>query len=132
MMMHIPGVSPGRTEGIMQPVDIFPTVCELLSISPPQTVEGSSVLDLASGKTDTHRSAAVTSGFPIGGNTAVTDGRWVLHIPGPEADRLLFDLENDPGEQNNILTREPDQAERLMQAAQDELGPYAGDEGIPL
>ncbi len=121
MMIHLPGTEAGRTDALMQPVDLFPTICDACSIEKPDTLEGKSLIPVLSGETKQHRETVITSPYSIGNSSAITDGRWVLHVMKDGEENLLFDLENDPNEENNIIADNKDEAERLKKSITAEL-----------
>jgi arylsulfatase A-like enzyme len=96
--------------------DIFPTLCELLDIDRPETLEGRSLTGVIAG----HEAQVRESTFhvydhiekpkdtslrvPPGIQRAVNDGRWKLHqyeVNGKTTVRL-FDLRNDPYEIHDL------------------------------
>ncbi len=113
MMIHLPGTTPSRTRAIVQPVDLFPTVCEFLDVRIPDTVEGESVLPVLDGRTEMHREVAVTMPFARDGYFAATDGAWSCHRFGRTEGELLFDIQADPSESRNQVHDRPAEDERL-------------------
>jgi len=91
-----------RLENIVQPVDLFPTILEAVGLDVPDDIHGRSWLGAleADGEGDS-RDAALFGWHDQWCN--VTDGRYVLHRPlGDDDETMLFDLEKDPGEENNL------------------------------
>ncbi len=97
-------------------VDILPTICELYGLEIPSGVQGRSLTGLIRGKTEKdERSFYVESLFgkeemnwaPL---TGLISGRYkYISLPIPE----LYDLENDPGEKNNLLPKDSDIAKTM-------------------
>lgn len=75
------------------------------------TMHGSSLLPLMRGDQQSSRDTIVT-GYHNGKVRCVRDERWSL-IHRPEAEDELYDLQNDPREQNNVIEQESTEAERL-------------------
>jgi len=98
-----PGVPEhGRSDALVYLLDIYPTLCELLGIEAPASVEGCSLIPTMGDDSEQVRDTlylAYTS-FQRG----VSDGRHKLieyHVNGKRRTQL-FDLENDPWELNNL------------------------------
>ena len=97
-----PGVPEhGRSAALVYLLDIYPTLCDLLGIEPPASVEGRSLVPAMHDDTEQIRDTLYLAytGFQRG----VSDGRHKLieyHVNGKRRTQL-FDLENDPWELDN-------------------------------
>jgi choline-sulfatase len=114
-------------------LDVAPTLLDLLGIAIPASFEGRSLLPLmADGSEPTDRVSFAALGVPLFPDSSVqasvTDGAWTYArnatppdgkpeayearavAPGAE---LLFDRRVDPGEDVNLVQREPAEAERM-------------------
>lgn len=105
MFVRLPGEAPAQV--VDQPmglVDVAPTVLEVLGEEIPEDMSGRSVLPVLRGD---HQGAPreAVSGFMDGWRTIVT-GRYKL-IHRTAARVMLFDLEADPREQNDIAAAHP-------------------------
>jgi len=137
---------PGKsTSAMVQPCDLFPTVVELAGLKAPQGIQGTSYADVITGSNDSHRDLVI-SGRNLNDNwgtvpATISDGTWSLiywpnkdlaykHKPprqetypctGMSERRVdeLFYLPDDPGQQNNVLDANLDEAKRLHQALLD-------------
>jgi arylsulfatase A-like enzyme len=148
LMIRAPDQQKGgeRTAALVQPVDVFPTLCELAGLDVPDALAGSSFAPVVRGAADRHRDIAV-SGRNLNDNwgtvpATVTDGRWSLQYwpnkdlayKGPKKVRQetypctgmperrideLFDLTVDPDQAHNVLAEHPDEAQRLHRALLD-------------
>lgn len=102
-----PGVARGRASAFAYGTDIFPTLCELLDISAPKSIDGQSLARIIAGKKTKVRDAAYNA-FWHKSNTqeAVQDHRWKL-IQYKIYDKPiteLFDMQNDPHETTNLAS----------------------------
>lgn len=121
LILSGPGLPPGRrVEALSMSYDLFPTLCALTGTPVPATVEGRSLLPLATGaQAVLHESAWAMYRYL---QRMVTDGRWKLiryyRSERGGTDRLqLFDLQDDPWEMRD-LSAEAVQAPRLRALAE--------------
>jgi arylsulfatase A-like enzyme len=117
----------------VQPIDVFPTIFEMLGIAIPKTYQGKSLLPLIKGEKKKIRDYAFAEGTPGGSTASVDDSRimrcvrterWKLikyenFSPAPYYE--LYDLKKDPYEKKNIIDEEPDIARDLKSALEDWL-----------
>lgn len=90
--------------------DLFPTICELAAITPPDNLAGSSLKPLW---TDPDARIRDSVFLPFTGlMRSVRDDRWKLIVYPPINYRQLFDLKNDPHEMKN-LADDPAQKDRI-------------------
>jgi len=77
-ILWLPGGQAGRTDAVIQPPDIMPTILEVAGVEAPATVHGCSFLDVALGRAAAHRDRAFS--FPYAGSAnalaTVTEGPW--------------------------------------------------------
>lgn len=117
MLIRFPGYA--RRQDIAQPVrsiDLFPTLFDAMGLTGPAGVNGESLLPALRGK---------PQGLPL---FAETDYRLFVHLrmmrKGPhklildlqDGERELYNLETDPGEQDDISSAEPRMTYELEQA----------------
>lgn len=92
-----------RIDGLVEMVDILPTLCELAGISPPAAMQGRSYAQsLLSGAPITPRSDVYGTG--LGGKIMLrTPERKYLRYHGDRRNpEVLYDLVQDPGEFRNV------------------------------
>ncbi|MEC8425260.1 MAG: sulfatase [Myxococcota bacterium] len=131
LMVRIPGLPAGSTNGLVGHVDILPTLLALVGAMEPADIDGVSMVPLATGTSDEIRKMTLIEGgvtlqqgpTPRG---AVIAPPWALlrqdrgcggsaapRKPGEPAE-CLFNLEEDPGQTRNVILQHPDVRERLV------------------
>jgi arylsulfatase A-like enzyme/Flp pilus assembly protein TadD len=104
LIMDIPGKKPGSIKEPVGHVDIFPTVCDVLGIERPRSLQGESLLPLIDGKSRSKKPIYFESMYPYySRGWAPIRGLMVgqekfIDSPIPE----LFDLEQDFRELKNL------------------------------
>jgi arylsulfatase A-like enzyme len=109
--------------------DLFPTVLALVGIEPPPThaVDGARLDTLLAGRRDSHRDETFLMHYPHAPHrtdyfTCYRQGRWKViyhYFPSEVSDNShyqLFDLAQDPFEQQNLATTQPAELRRMMQS----------------
>jgi arylsulfatase A-like enzyme len=148
LVIHYPGMEPGRRQALVQPPDFFPTIMDIEG-HPFEGVHGLSFKDVILGNKDQHREFAASfpylrgSGIPISfvkdGWSAVfvskalpspiidkaVDGLEKTLEPWEEARDMLFDLKSDPWQEHDVAADHPDE----MAAFKEELIAFLGDLG---
>ncbi len=132
LLLRLPGVKGARVRGLVQLVDLLPTLSELLEVAAPRRMQGTSLLPLI-------KEGRAVNGFAYAGaryntyvpepeqaydiesvNEFIRDGSWkLLHEVTfseekgkPGVDRAaetfeLYDLKNDPDETSNVVAKYP-------------------------
>jgi arylsulfatase A-like enzyme/Tfp pilus assembly protein PilF len=109
LIVSAPGLKAARIKDAVSHIDIFPTVCDLLGVEKPASLQGESLLPFLRGRTRKARpvyfealEAYLNRGWaPVRG--VIENGKKFIDSPIPE----LYDLEADFDESHN-LAREPD------------------------
>ena len=108
-----PGKFTGKpTDAIVETIDIFPTICDLVGLAPPANLPGTSLMPHLRDPGAPGHSAISYKG----GAETIRTGRYRLirHSKGGKATHLeLYDHEKDPGEIENIAGAMPDLARDL-------------------
>ncbi len=107
-----------RSENVVSLLDIVPTILDLIGMSGDEGVEGVSLLDRAASGSD--RPVFMTldlTGYGVR-NTAdavLFGDRKLIERSNPQQQVLLFDLGADPRERSDLLVRNPNAADDLLQ-----------------
>jgi arylsulfatase A-like enzyme len=128
LLVHVPGVRPGRYGGLVSAVDVMPTVLEVLDQPVPEWVEGRSLLP-AMRDADLPGRPYVVSTIPFANPddevssvdnvsrklraplvTTVTSAEWAfLYTPEPGRSEL-YHMPSDPDQAVNVVGKHPDVA----------------------
>jgi len=91
-----------RSDALAYLYDVYPTLCDLVGIEPPKSVEGLSLAPIIRGEKDSVRQEVFGAYLDV--QRMVRTERWKL-IYYPYLQRLqLFDLKNDPQEMQDLMT----------------------------
>ena len=122
-------IKPGTTSNhICASWDVMPTACELAGIESPKT-DGISFLPELLGKKQQAHEYLYWEYPEAGGQKAIRMGKWkglILNIRKEgEGKMMLFNLEEDPREQNDVAAQHPDiiktMREKMNEAHEDPL-----------
>jgi arylsulfatase A-like enzyme/Flp pilus assembly protein TadD len=140
MIYKLPGSSaPHKIDDIAGIIDIVPTVCDLVDIDAPAPIEGKS---LAAYFTDTppepgdrhlYCESLYPTKYEANSLLGLIGKRWkYIQTTRPE----LYDLQNDPGEQTNLVETQPHRArilkDRLAQILEQTVRKEKDHEDTPL
>ncbi|MDD5308029.1 MAG: sulfatase [Deltaproteobacteria bacterium] len=91
-------------------LDVFPTVAELAGVAPPAGLQGTSLVPLMRGTASPEERPVLMELHPPHGNhRAIVQGRWKLIRPiVGDGKPVLYDLEADSKEKNDIASARPD------------------------
>lgn len=109
LIIKVPGKNPGTTTSIVESSDIFPTLCVLAGLDVPGTVQGRSFAELFDRPEQAFREAAYSR--YMAADAIITDRFSYTRFHGGKS-RMLYDLENDPSENENVADK-PDYAETI-------------------
>ncbi len=116
MVISVPGQESGRTDALVEFVDIYPTLCDLCSLSEPQGLEGTSFAPLIDDPARGWKSAAFSQyprvipdvGYGMGHSMRTKRYRYTeWTVEGIDfLETELYDHQIDPQENTNLATRE--------------------------
>ena len=121
----VQGAGELNKEAVLHIKDIAPTILELAGVQHPSTfkgrdivpMQGKSWVDMLAGKTQSPRTSDDWLGWELFGNRAIRQGDWKiswLYEPFGTYDWQLFNLADDPGEQNDLSAKFPEKKQQLV------------------
>ena len=110
-----------KTRAMVETVDLYPTICDLVGLPTPTGLDGRSFSDVTRGESDEAR-PYVTHVYPRGQRLghAIRDPRYRLvrwsDFSGKDAkeDLELYDYQSDPLETQNMVSENPEETARLI------------------
>ncbi len=105
LVLYFPGCSAGVEDRPVSNVDIFPTICDLLGVKPPE-LDGFHLLQPRVPRVVVSQS---------GGERAIREGSLKLRQVRAERRFTLVDLAADPGETQDLSERFPKERQRLQE-----------------
>jgi arylsulfatase A-like enzyme len=102
---HYPGeIEEGAVkDALVESVDFFPTICDLLGINTPDNVQGRSILPILKGEKNEGKQAAFCENQQY---KAIRTSDWKLTYCVGRNDGELYDMRSDPWEHNNLFHNE--------------------------
>lgn len=95
-----------KSQALVETIDLYPTLTALAGIPTPAAAEGQSLLPIL---TDASASSDGTAVAAFGKSLTLRNDRYRLIISRKEpSEAELYDHQNDPFEQNNLATKQPD------------------------
>ncbi len=122
LLMRFPGrIARGTVVGEpVSQIDLFATICDYLGAGRHES-DGESLRRYVEGKTSRDEAYAVSEWNwrgPVQPNLMVRTKRWKFFCPNTADSKVmnvLYDLENDPHEVNNLLGKNPDRERHVQQ-----------------
>ena len=133
LLVYMPGVEPSVYDGMTSVVDVMPTVLDIAGVSSPGNVHGASLLPRMRNSSAAGREFTVsTIPFANPGDevrsvdsirrnlvnsqvTTITAGDWSLLYSTDEGMSELYNLANDPAQENNIISGNLEVAKEVHQ-----------------
>jgi len=119
LMLRVPGVEPRRVADRVGLIDLFATTLNLARYPVPRPVASRSLVPLITGERESLGERVLISEilpdgrFPFD-RKAILRGRYKLHWWVREGRWALYDLEADPGEEDDLSADDPDTAQELL------------------
>ena len=113
--------------GFTSVMDITPTLLELAGLAHPgdnyrgrdvYTPDGTSLLPMLDGKSASVHGGTEATGFELFGHRALFAGNWKitsLRPPHGTGEWKLFNIAADPGEQTDLVHKEPERLQSMME-----------------
>ena len=101
MMISVPGMKPGRSDSIVELLDLYPTLSELAGLDVPDTVQGTSLVKVLEEPTAKVKPGAISFNK---GHSFRTD-RW-HYMRYTDGTAELYDMDNDPDQLANLARSE--------------------------
>lgn len=121
MIVAAPGVKPGTRDGLVEQVDIYPTLCDLAGIPSPKHLQGRSMKTMLDDPTAKGKQVAISTMIStrtkLIGHSVRTDAFRYIQWDEGRGGEQLFDMRTDPDELHD-LSKAPVQAERMARMRQ--------------
>lgn len=98
LIISVPGMKPGRTDALVELVDLFPTLSELAGLPLPDSVQGASLVPLLKDPETTLRDSALS----LRNGYALRTGHWA-YMRYDDGSEELYDMQNDPKQFTNLV-----------------------------
>lgn len=125
LIVRAPGLSAGqRRTGLIETIDLYPTLCELTGLPQPKHLQGHSFATLMKNAGADWKSAAV--GRFQNGDTIRTDSHRFTEYTnkqGQQTSRMLYDFSTDPHENANVADRQSDAVQTLSRELHKRMAP---------
>lgn len=106
LIISVPGMKPGRTDSIVELIDLYPTLCDLTGVAIPESAQGSSLVPILENPEAEVKEAALSIAKK-GHSLRSSDWAYMRYQDGSEE---LYDMAKDPGQFTN-LAKEPGKAD---------------------
>jgi arylsulfatase A-like enzyme len=118
LLIHVPGSAPRQHDGVVETIDVAPTILDVLGIARPSSWTGRSLAPVLAGQSLAEKPAfAELLAVPAWNHQAramVTgDGKWKLFHRIGDGRFELYNLADDPGETRDRYAAEPELARKL-------------------
>ena len=135
MIAYWPGtIKPGKVSNHISAFwDVMPTIAEMVGAKTPKKIDGISFLPELLGKKQKKQDNLYWEFNEQGGKQAAIQGNWKLvklDLFKPGKTRIeLYNLKNDPTEQNNVAEKYPDIVEKMKAIL---VGEHMDDKNFPI
>ncbi|MEM8734944.1 MAG: sulfatase, partial [Planctomycetota bacterium] len=113
LIISAPGFRPGKSNSLVELVDVYPTVCELAGFAAPDTVQGRSLVPVLQSAEESIREHALS--FDKGTSLRTQDWHYIRYRDETEE---LYHLASDPNEFHNLASQDNHREKKLELATQ--------------
>lgn len=99
LIIATPDSKPGRSNSIIELVDLYPTLSELTGLTPPAKAQGKSLLPILKDPSSKVKNGAIS--FAKGTSWRTRDWTYIHYKNGEEE---LYDMRKDPGQITNLAS----------------------------
>jgi iduronate 2-sulfatase len=114
MIIAAPGMTPGSSQSAVELIDIYPTLCSLLKLPTPQTVQGKDLVPLLKNPKAQVRTAALSM---FRGSHSLRGDRWA-YMRYSSGEEELYDMQNDPDQFINLVSNKEREQVKLRMREQ--------------
>lgn len=111
LIIYSPTDAPGFSDKLIQHIDVPPSVLHLLGLPPHPAFQG---INTYSDEHASEESAFLVCQTPLTTEVAIVNNDWKLMLNFKKGQQFLFNLTKDPGEQQNIISENPDKGQALL------------------
>jgi len=113
IIRHPEGLGSGkRFDAMVETTEIFPTILDFLNVRQPPRIHGKSLLPLMAGEVESIRDYAYMGYFKQTWRVSDKEWNFILDLRKGKSNEL-YNLKDDPGEQKNLISENPDKAMEL-------------------
>ena len=117
LIIYVPGAKSGKVDALAQSIDIAPTLLDLTNIPSPVSIQGKSLLSYLHDPKNKNETNEYVSGslFWTKDNyqAYLRNQKWKFISNFSQKVESLYDIQNDPGEQVNLIHDHPIIAEHM-------------------
>ena len=110
LIVSVPGMKPGRSQSIVELLDIYPTACDLSGVEIPMTVQGKSLVPVLKDPSVEVKEAALSI---VKEGHSLRSARWA-YMGYKDGSEEFYDMDADPGQFTNLVG-EPEHAAVLSE-----------------
>jgi len=118
LIIFIPGMESKEINALAQGVDIIPTILDLVGIKTSKQAQGKSLLPIIKDEKEDIRKYAFSEGLSNLFSIRSKEWKYITNFKGNEE---LYNLKQDPGEKENLISTEPEIAYKMKEKLKEHL-----------